>query len=97
MLAIQTKFIGPTNNRGSRVKAAVMEPLTDSFGNKRRQLTMFWEHARDCEANHRQAALTLIKKLGWEESAWHVGGTDDGYVFVRQTAYSQLEQTGGVK
>ena len=55
MQAIFTKFIGPTNFRGSRVKA-VADGGTITIG---------WDHALNPEANYRTAAEALRAKLGW--------------------------------
>ncbi len=52
--AIVTKFLGPTNCRGSRVKA------TSASGHT---LTVSWDHALDSDANHIAAA----KALGQEQ------------------------------
>jgi len=73
MQAITTKFLGPTNFRGSRIKARC-EAGT---------LLVSWNHALDSEANHKGAALALVKKLGWK-GRWVGGGLPDttGYAFV---------------
>jgi hypothetical protein len=55
MQAIVTKFIGPTNHRGSRIKA------TAQAGS----LTLSWDHALNSDGNHRAAALALVEKLKW--------------------------------
>ena len=51
--AITTKFIGPTNTRGSRVKAFLPSGLS---------VTLSWDHAIDPDANHRNAALACAQK-----------------------------------
>jgi hypothetical protein len=51
---IETKYIGPTNSRGSRVKA------TDSNKNT---ITINWSSEFGLEQNHTNAALALLKKL----------------------------------
>lgn len=53
--AITTKFLGPTNVRGSRVKAEA----------EAGSLTLNWDHALNSEANHTKAAEALVRKLGW--------------------------------
>lgn len=63
--AITTKFVGPTNVRGSRVVA--------DAGDKRR-LIVSWDHSLNSENNHRAAALALRDKLGWTGDlvgGWH--------------------------
>ena len=72
--AIQTKFIGPTNTKGSRVKA-----WADAGA-----LTLSWNHRHNPEQNHKLAAETLARKLGWS-GVWNGGsapGDSSGYVFV---------------
>lgn len=70
--AITTKFLGPTNSRGSRVRA------TSEAGS----LTVAWEHALNVTENHRAAAEKLAKKLEWA-GLWYGGGTSNGFVWVR--------------
>jgi hypothetical protein len=71
---IVTKFLGPTNYRGSRVKA------TAAAGS----VTVEWNHGLCIEANHRTAALALASRHGWSPNM--VGGRmpppGSGYVFV---------------
>lgn len=70
--AITTKFLGPTNSRGSRVKA------TAEAGS----ITVEWDYARGIEGNHARAAHALATKLDWK-GGWFGGGlTGNGYVFV---------------
>jgi hypothetical protein len=73
--AIETRYAGPTNFRGSRVIARCEAGrITDS-----------WDHAGNVEANHRRVAMVLAAKLGWQPGPhWVGGGCADGrgYVFV---------------
>ena len=72
--AITTRYLGPTDRRGSRVVA--------SAGDGRR-LTVGWNSALNVEANHRAAALALRNKLKWTGDL--VGGWHDNtglWVFV---------------
>jgi len=55
MKAIQTKYLGPTNTKLSRVKAFV-------DGNS---VVLSWDYSIGCEANHIAAAETLRVKQGW--------------------------------
>jgi hypothetical protein len=73
MQAIETKFLGPTNYRDSRVKASA----------EAGSVTVDWDHALSIEANHDAAARALILKLGWH-GTWVRGGRADsrGYVYV---------------
>lgn len=70
--AITTKFLGPTNSRGSRVKA------TAQAGS----VTINWDHGLNSQQNHCAAAQALAHKCGWEGR--YVGGAmpDGGYTFV---------------
>lgn len=70
--AIHTQWLGPTNFRGSRVKAKA------DAGS----ITIGWDHALNIDQNHAAAAVALADKLGWNHR-W-VGGSihGSGYVFV---------------
>ena len=75
MQAIETKYFGPTNTRGARVRAA-------AYAGK---LSVAWDHALSVEDNHAAAAMKFAKKLGWEKYGdLHGGGNakGDGFVFV---------------
>ena len=70
--AITTKYLGPTNVRGSRVKA------TAEAGS----ITLHWDHALNCDDNHMIAAKALAAKYGWR-GQWYGGTTYSGEtVFV---------------
>ena len=69
--AIVTRYLGPTNVRGSRVKA------TAEAGS----VTLSWDNALDSYANHSKAAEALANKFDWG-GVWYGGGTAEGYVFV---------------
>ena len=77
MKAITTKYIGPGNVRGSRVKA------TDSDGNN---VTLSSDHALNPEENHREACRALCHKMDWEGTL--IGGhlkTGMAWVFQGST------------
>ena len=72
--AILTKYLGPTNYRGSRIKA------TTCSGS----LTTGWNHALNPSENHLAAARALADRLAWDGQL--VGGTlpdDTGHCYVR--------------
>jgi len=71
--AITTRFIGPTNHRGSRIKARAAAG----------SITIPYPHALSIEKAHAFAASHLADKLEWH-GQWFGGGmpTEDGYVFV---------------
>ncbi len=78
--AIRTKYHGPTNSRGSRVKATARQREGDR---PEMALTDYWSHGFGIEDNHARVAKLLAAKLGW--SGLWVGGGDpsnSGYVFV---------------
>lgn len=71
--AITTKYFGPGNVKGSRVKA------TAAAGN----IILHWDDSLNTEQNHALAAKTLAEKMKWNGS-YYMGGLPDnkGYVFV---------------
>lgn len=71
--AIITKFLGPTNNRGSRIKAKAYAG----------SVTIEWDHALNSSQNHAAAAKALADKFSWK-GTWFSGGmpSEDGDVFV---------------
>jgi hypothetical protein len=66
--SISTRYMGPTNTRGSRVKAKSSSGLS---------LTLGWNDALDINENHTGAARALAVKLGWA-GRWVAGGGSDG-------------------
>lgn len=80
--AIQTKFLGPTNFRGSRVKAFCAAG----------SLIHSWDHSQNDFDNHQAAALKLQVKLGWaEKNSLFAGSLKDGsLVFVQQARGKNL-------
>ena len=68
MQAITTKYIGPANVRGSRIKA------TAAAGS----ITLHWDDALNSDDNHKAAARALATKLGWDYGEWIAGVTKDG-------------------
>ena len=89
MQAIQTKFLGPTDRRGSRYKA------TCEAGS----LTLEGDQALGSEDNHVRVAHALITKLGWFHETdrgdtygeWFYGGTPGGYTFVCAVEYAKVK------
>lgn len=84
MQAIQTKYLGPTNTKGSRIKA------TCAAGS----VTISYPYdlsGMDC---HAAAAKALVDKMGWNDA--HYGGllggqlADGTYVFVFDNAASKV-------
>lgn len=56
--AIVTKYLGPTNTRGARVKA------TADAGS----VIIGWDHALNSDQNHTRAARKLAEHFGWFEA-----------------------------
>ena len=54
--AIETKYLGPANVRGSRVKA------TAAAGS----ITLEWDDRLNSDENHRVAAVALADKFDWK-------------------------------
>lgn len=74
MQSITTKYLGPTNHRGSRIKARTYTG--------RCSVTVQWEYGISASENHAAAAKALADLLGWSGD-WVMGETDaSGYVFV---------------
>ena len=55
---ISTKFLGPTDTRGSRVKATYKRDNDRTW-----TATIHWSHACDAEQNHMRAAQELLNDL----------------------------------
>lgn len=72
MKAIITKYIGPSNCRGSRIKA------TDTEHN---QITISYDDSLNSDQAHMKAAIALCGKMKWPANLIG-GGVKDGYVFV---------------
>ena len=70
--AIITKYIGPTNTLGARIKATT--------GNGKISATIPYPH-EDSRNAHALAALKLARKIGWTGTLIE-GGTATGSVFV---------------
>lgn len=68
MKAIQTKYLGATNQRGSRIKACT------EGGNT---ITIPYPHELSGDAVHRLAAQALCDKLGWNRQ-FVTGGLPNG-------------------
>ena len=79
MQAIVTKYLGPTNYHGARVKAKAQAG----------SLTLPWDNALDIDDNHEKAARALALRHGWLDNGGKLvgGGLPDGsgnaYVFTR--------------
>jgi hypothetical protein len=71
--AIETRYIGPTNTKGGRIKATAWAG----------SITIGYDHALDVQGNHKRAADALIAKMGWQGTFAQGGNVKgDGYYFV---------------
>ncbi len=74
MKAIKTRYLGPTDHRGSRIKATA-EGIRES-------VTVPYPHEMNSGPDaHSVAALALCRKMGWDGTLI-AGGLDDCYVFT---------------
>lgn len=74
MQAIVTRFLGPTNTKGSRISA--------SFGDSRAFVP--YDHSMSAYKNYEQAALEMLKKQCLDDKYSLIGGNIKGntYAFV---------------
>jgi len=82
-ISIQTKFLGPTNHRGDRIKATSMQAFSDG---RKPSVTIPYDYGSTNEENHRDAAEKLLPEVVNEYSLPSVGliagGCDTGYIFT---------------
>ena len=78
MIAIQTKYIPPSNIKGSRIKAWVDSDMGHNFS-----VYISYPHQLSHEMVHYEAVKALIDKhkLDWDISNMAYGGVKNGYVF----------------
>jgi hypothetical protein len=68
MLAITSKYHGPTDTRGSKVRATA----------NGKSAIVPYASELDSEANHRAAVVALCDKLGWDADRFFGGAMVDG-------------------
>lgn len=73
MKAIETKYLGPTNTQGSRIKA--IEPDGKS-------ITISYDYALNEYDLHKKAAVALCVKLEWGHQTLVGGGLKNSMVWV---------------
>ena len=76
MQYIKTKYLCPTDCKGSRIKATASNGQT---------LTIPYDYALNSDDLHAKAALALASRLGWS-GEYAAGAGDDGQVFVPVTS-----------
>ena len=87
MIAIQTKYLGATNYKPSRIKAWTCNGHS---------AVVSYDHALSNHKLHFTAVKALVEKnkLDWDISRMTYGGTDHGYVFTfpcTQTLFIEVE------
>jgi len=89
MQTIITKYLGPTNHRGSRIKAR----QSASYAGTPKSITIDWDYSLSTEQNHRAAAMAFAAKMNWAGD-W-VGGDNGstGYSFVNASAAHDARMT----
>jgi hypothetical protein len=72
MIAIETRFLGPTDTKGARILATTCNG---------QRLTLPYDYTGD---EHRKAAEALATKYGWLRDGMRLvgGGTKAGYCWV---------------
>lgn len=82
MQAIETKYMGPTNFKGSRVKAVCAAG----------SLTIEWDDTLNSDENHLEAARKLAEKLRWLDGGFSLrSGTLKNGHGVHVLVYSASE------
>lgn len=89
MRTIETKYLGPTTHRGSRIKAS----LGGSMPSKP-TITVGWDYSIDAEENHEKACAALALRLdadhierygapgNYAEGVWCGGHTANGMAWI---------------
>ena len=89
-VAIQTKFLGPTNHRGARIKATAMDSYSDG---KKQSITVNYDYGTPVTTQHKQIAEQLLPLLhivpemvelvegGWERGHIYIPVLKDEYNF----------------
>lgn len=72
MKAIRTKYLGPTDKRGSRIKA---------YDEDKNNIVLPYDHALNSYDNHVKAAEGLKTQMKWT-GRLIAGSWKNGYVFV---------------
>ena len=85
-IAIETRYIGPTNFRGSRVKAIYLDQYgRDTYG----AVTLPYDRAKCPTDTHKAAVRALLAKSSIDPDTMemHCGSTDRGLVAVVRVKY----------
>ena len=71
MQAITTKYLGPTDTKGSRIKASC----------EAWSIAIYYDHEFSASENHDSACKALLSKLEWRGD-YIGGGYSNGYIYV---------------
>jgi hypothetical protein len=71
-VAIQTKYLSPTNYRGSRLKV---------WHGDSKALTLSWDYSLDTADNHAEAVQAYLAHMGWD-GQWIIGALPNGTGYV---------------
>ena len=81
--AIRTRFVGPTNTRGSRIIA--------DAGDRASRVVVDYDHSLNTDDNHAAAAVAVTHKMGWDDEYYSPltgGGYGSEYFWVFTEARS---------
>lgn len=71
MQAIKTRYLGPTNTKGSRIKASC----------DAKSIIVPWDYEKSTTDNHWAACIALKERLGWTGNM-AMGSLGGDFVFV---------------
>lgn len=81
LVAVRSKFLGPTNHRGSRIRVWRADV---AYSDDTNSLTVPWDYSLDPGGNHDAAIAEYLTRSGWDDmGTWVTGSTDVGAVAVR--------------
>lgn len=66
--AIETVYLGPTNTKGSRIKAKAQAGV----------ITVTWDYGLDIAENHVKAAQKFCERFGWKYDKLATGASQKG-------------------
>jgi hypothetical protein len=83
-LAIETRYLGPTDHKGSRIAATCKRDSETTF-----RAVVPYDHSTDCLGAHYVAALAVLAKIEAQNDCYSftlqaVAGTERGYAFVTE-------------
>ena len=82
MKAIETRFLGPTDTKGSRYVA------DDGDGNR---VIVSADHSLSAEGNHESACVALLRKMNWR-GTYRGGYTSRGMAWVDQNGLAVCKE-----